>query len=104
MMVVGSYEKTIDITVPMRKKDGGQDATKYMEQAPYLARENNSFTTHAVSASEFVSFLPPLTYMHRIEQWAWEFQRRKHNLSQEEIEALNSKIYLDLLETQNNLP
>jgi hypothetical protein len=45
-----------------------------------------------------------LTYQERIEQWAREFEERKHVLSQDEIEALNSEVYFELIETQNDLP
>ena len=105
MMVAIYYDKTIDVTIPARKNADGQNSTGYINEVPtYFARPgNDSFTTHAVSASGLASFLPPMTYMQHIEQWAREFQYRKHTLSQEEIEALNSQIYLDLLETQNSL-
>ena len=105
MMVVDLYIDTAPFTYKIRKNDNGQDTTGFVHQPRKIVnREIDGFYSDAVSASDHVTSPTSLTYMQQIEKWAKEFRNRKHNLSQEEIEALNSKIYLDLLETQNSLP
>ena len=103
-MIDNRYGDSVDIMEGARSNEGGHDTTGYerMDNIILPGRGINDFATYAVSTSGFTPI--PKTYAQLIDQWAQEYQRRKHVLTQGEIESLDSKVYLDLLETQNKLP
>jgi hypothetical protein len=101
MMNEPTLLETDDITRRKVDNPNGQDVVRLViGTSQIFGLQRDEILPHAVSASSYLHYSTKTSYINRVIQWALEFKSRKHRMSQEEVSAVNSDIFFELLDSQ----